>query len=188
ADTSRGDVQIIVDTVTQNFEVVTPADSGPVLPAFAPTWIDSDEDADPEAEEQERAGEVVARSAPPPAPAPRAPEPAVNDNGTKVPRNGSLVTDREEPVWLYADEDYGASFSAPPAYEYDEDTGYLVTPPEDERNHAERPRIDASGRLAPPPAPAARAWDGPASGETFAPHERRPRRTPPRREEPSNGP
>jgi len=188
ADTSRGDVQIIVDTVTQNFEVVTPADSGPVLPAFAPTWIDSDEDADPEAEEQERAGEVVARSAPPPAPAPRAPEPAVNDNGTKVPRNGSLVTDREEPVWLYADEDYGASFSAPPAYEYDEDTGYLVTPPEDERNHAEPPRIDASGRLAPPPAPAARAWDGPASGETFAPHERRPRRTPPRREEPSNGP
>src|SRR5690606_10291252 len=120
---------------------------------------------------------------------PKTPEPAGNDNGTKVPRNGSLVTDREEPEWLYADEDYGSSFSGPPAYEYHEDTGYLVSaPPEDERNHAEPPRIDASGRLAPPPAPAARAWDGPASGEAFAPHERRQRRAAPRREEPSNDP
>ena len=102
--------QIIVDTVT-HFEVVTPADSGPAA-CFRAHMDRPDEDADPKPRNRNAPGSGRP-TAPPPAPAPRAPEPAVNDNGTKVPRNGSLGP-TEEPVWLYADEDYGASFSARP--------------------------------------------------------------------------
>lgn len=185
ADTSRGDVQIIVDSVTQNFDVVTPANELPIMADWSPSWMAPDDEDEPD-EDDERAI-PSAPVAPPVAQSP-APGPNGNGNGSAVPHNGSLVTDREEPEWLYADEDYSMG-SPPPELEYRDDTGHIIRrPSEDDLSKSEAPQVDASGRLKPPPAPAARSRDGQTPNGTFVPQERRPRRPAPRNDQPDTPP
>lgn len=190
ADTSRGDVQIIAESVSQNFEVVTADHEPPAMTAWTPSWL-ADEDADLYDEET---GEVAvpASAAPEPPPATEAVMPASAGASVPtappleppriaaepVPREPGLITDREVPGWLDAEPDYGGEL---PDWEYRDDTGHIIGPHRaDENGNGRSPAIDAAGRLTPPPAPAARTRDELAAGEAPAQTER-PLRRPPRR-------
>lgn len=115
ADTSRGDVQVIVDAVTQNFELVQPAEQPPLLTA-PDQWL---RDAQAGSENgdlyDDETGETMADGAGVPAEEGYPAVPAETLTPPAVPEH--LLTDREVPGWLLAemeDEEVGVSRPAPP--------------------------------------------------------------------------
>ncbi len=196
ADASRGEVQIIVDSVTQDFQLYEAADELPNLNARSFSWLEDEPPAqDDSALEDDSAadfydeetGEVA--SAEPQEESPTLnTEPVMPASGgasANVPmlpvepaqvaapaasspvRESGLTTDREMPGWLEDTLENG--WSPEPEWEYHEDTGYLVGVREPESSE-DRPLLDDAGRLTPPPAPAARTRDqDPAQGERETP-------------------
>ncbi|MCC6798872.1 MAG: hypothetical protein IT325_02070, partial [Anaerolineae bacterium] len=156
ADTSRGDTQVIVDSVSQNFDVVTSADTLPTLAGWTPSWIEADDENDSLSAGEETSALPRQES---PAAAPPRRTSARSGNGAgephaqrqpprngpaAAPRNGGLVTDREMPGWLEDEPD--ADFAAPPDWEYRDDTGHLVrTHHEETDRRSDPPAVDAAG-------------------------------------------
>ena len=115
ADTSRGDVQVIVDTVTQNFEIVTPLEQASLPAAQSLSWLHDDEAGGENGTAyDDETGEAVS-------------DYAASGVGTESPGNPLLhrldaapapseqvmpppasthypLTDREEPEWLFAEQ------------------------------------------------------------------------------------
>ncbi len=195
ADTSRGDTQVIVESVSQNFDVVTSADALPIMADWRPSWIETDDETGGPSAGEETTAPVreEPHAVAPPRRASRRPGNGAGEPHTRpqpprngpatVPRNGGLITDREMPGWLEDEPD--TDFGGPPDWEYRDDTGHLVrTHHDDENGRSDPPVVDAAGRLTPPPAPAARARDDRAADETPTQDERVPRRPPRRRVEP----
>jgi DNA polymerase-3 subunit alpha len=175
ADTSRGDVQIIVDTVSQDFEVVQPVEELPKLESLRLSWMD-DERAESGDERvtspyDEETGELVSdrtseiepepvseaimpatagASIPTALPIEPAPAPAVSVS----PADPGSGTDMEVPGWLDAELDQG----------------WVPDAPRSSAPHADGP----------PPASAARPRDlREALTSTEQPTVRRPRRPTP---------
>jgi DNA-directed DNA polymerase III PolC len=171
-DTSRGDLQIIVDKVSQELGYAELADAAPPPDLnMAFSWMPDEPASDSingEPDNGDSAPEPV-RSAPPRRDPPVRPSAA----SAALPAEPShLTTDLEEPGWLAAEE---GDLPAPPQFEYHNNTGHItgIAQPEPE------PPAARSHKITPPPAPAAR----PRSPESDSPAEplevRRPRRTPP---------
>ncbi|MBN1200730.1 MAG: DNA polymerase III subunit alpha [Anaerolineae bacterium] len=162
ADTSRGDVQVIIDSVTQDFEIVTAAEELPKLTGLRLAWMDDEPEGEDDSPYDEETGEIVSdtgqESEPPPATEPVMPASAA---GTQVPvpsiepppapvssapvsgsapqPDAGMITDREVPGWLEVEEN---GWSPPPEFEYHEDTGYLIRdaePDEDQSTNGARP-------------------------------------------------
>ncbi len=151
ADTSRGDLQIIVESVSQEMEIATLADEVPNLERTF-SWLEA-EDAAPEepAESRPPAEE-------PPSPAP---EPAARSTAAEPPPDLGPVADAEMPGWLEAEMEHNG-WSPKPEIEYSE-AGYVqdiqkrpaeaVPPPADPTPKPER-EIPRRPRPQPPqPAP-----------------------------------
>jgi DNA polymerase-3 subunit alpha len=140
ADTSRGDIQVIADSVQQNFEFATAVSAPPAMDQPF-SWI-ADEDSDDDDEllrgDDDDSGEAITRDEPPEAPvSPPPPSP---------PRS-TIIDDREMPGWLEDELDNG--WSPPPDLEYHDDTGHVVGESEPDVYHDDRV-------VKPPPAAAAR--------------------------------
>ncbi|NLX09015.1 MAG: DNA polymerase III subunit alpha [Chloroflexi bacterium] len=164
ADTSRGDLQIIVDKVDTNFAAVEALDDHPRASAMSLSWLVDDDDADESGGESpydEETGEMVA-GVQPPEPPPSS-EPIIPATaGASVPSAPPIVPppvpallldEREVPGWL------------------DDDPAWLPTPEPPRRSASAAapqdsavaaPAIDPAGRLTPPPSRAAQTreeWD-----------------------------
>jgi DNA polymerase-3 subunit alpha len=118
ADTSRGDVQVIVDTVSQNLEVVQPAEQPPLFTAPA-QWLRDVEAGSENGENgsiyDDVMGEVTADGAVVPAEEGYPAVPSETVTSPVVPEH--LLTDREVPDWLLneiEDEEVGVSRPVPP--------------------------------------------------------------------------
>ncbi len=143
ADTTRGDMQIIVDEVRQDFETIEAVDDRLApLNGFVFDWTESEEANGVEDEPfDEETGEL--RSDPTPAEVPEPPaEPIMPASaGASVPtapplepppaspsrppaQSTGLITEREMPAWLEDELDNG--WHPAPEWEYHEDTGYIV--------------------------------------------------------------
>jgi DNA polymerase-3 subunit alpha len=183
ADTSRGDVQIIVDSVTQDFEMVTAVEAPLALHNTSFSWLDDERTAEetsagagPEqvGEEDEEPADVTSGelSAPPPisTPGPR--------------RESGMITSREVPGWL--EDDVEAGGSLPTEFVYNDNTGHIIGVEESEEE-PESPAFDAAGRLVPPPAPAARPREEEPLASPEPPRLRRGRPTPEPEPEPEPG-
>lgn len=127
ADTSRGDVQVIVDTVTQNFEVVTPLEQALLPVAQSLPWPHDDETGGENGtayddETGEAVSDYTASVAETESPGnpllhrlDAAPAPSEQVMPPPVPTHYPL-TDREEPEWLFAEqEDDWAEVTRPAA-------------------------------------------------------------------------
>jgi DNA polymerase-3 subunit alpha len=183
ADTSRGELQIIVESVSQDFEMVTAVDALPDLDARNFSWLADDEsddsaevggddreiDAAGPAYDDAPAETLTATPGIPPAESPRL--------SVEPPPTSGLVVDREMPGWLETELDNG--WSPAPDVEYN-DMGHIIR----KKKGGEPPAFDESGRLMTPPAPAARARDQadsappPAETPSAPPRTRRPERAP----------
>jgi DNA-directed DNA polymerase III PolC len=196
ADTSRGDLQIIVDSVTQNFETVAALNELPTLERARFSWLDDDADSEGAGEEpsgpfDEETGELISDPTPQEEPvrteatipasggasmatAPPIEPPPVTRRASEPPeppRPPGMITDREMPGWLEAEMD--DNWAPQPDWVYDNNTGHVIGVEEPE---TERPAFDAAGRLTPPPAPAARPREDAVSQPPPSP----PRRPMPR--------
>ncbi len=63
ADASRGEMQVIADDVTQNFEMVAPADELPLPQTTGFSWVEDEADAEPPGETHDRAAQDEANGA-----------------------------------------------------------------------------------------------------------------------------
>ena len=180
ADTTRGDVQIIVDDVRQDLETIEVIDDSlSTLEAFSFGWTGpeaSDEDGgeDDDGPFDEETGEL--RSDPTLAEAPEAPPDAIMpaSAGASVPtapplepppagpppKSAGLITDREMPGWLEDELDNG--WRPAPEWEYDEDTGYIVGMHEPQPGSRHGPADDAVEQAPPRRAPRRRPEPKPA--------------------------
>jgi DNA-directed DNA polymerase III PolC len=178
ADTSRGDMQVIVDVVTQNFDVISAVEHPPSLDDLRLSWIadegppplDEDADGEDDGPFDEETGEMVAAhedEQPTPltgpvipasagASAPDTPPiapPSPAHSAPQPPPDPGMITDREVPGWL--EDEWASGPSAEPDYEYHEVTGHVtgVRPP-DERGEERTPQresaFDELGRVRPP--------------------------------------
>jgi hypothetical protein len=172
-------MQVVAESVTQDFEVAAAADEPLRLDHLHLPWIDEDV---PEAGAErlsspsdEPTGEMPAdRTVQAEAePAAEAPRPAAPPSRPR--RASGPLTDREMPGWLEAELDNG--WTPPPDFTYADDTGHIIGIEEPEQNGTP-PAFDAAGRLAPPPARAARPRD--ETDEAGPPAPRLPRRPPPK--------
>ncbi|GAB4414555.1 MAG: hypothetical protein Kow00106_09680 [Anaerolineae bacterium] len=118
ADTSRGDVQVIVDSVTQNFELIQPADPLPLFTA-PDQWLRDAEAGNENGENgdlyDDDMGEGIADGAA--APAERGYRAEASETVTPPAVPERLLTDREIPDWVLdemADEEVGVSRPVPP--------------------------------------------------------------------------
>ncbi len=170
ADTSRGDVQIIVDSVKQNFEVAEAAEPVPDFNSISFPWMteeptSGESTSSPYDEETGEYRREVA--APDPAPAaaeavmpatagasiPSAPPiepPAIPHRASS---EGRLLTEREMPSWLEDEVENG--WSPKPDINYD-DQGHIKEPDTNGNGSDDTAAFDAAGRTVPPKAPADR--------------------------------
>jgi len=175
ADTTRGDMQIIVDEVRQDLETVEAIDDRlSALNDFVFPWDDSgeangdDDDEDASAPFDEETGEL--RSDPTPAEAPEPPAETIMpaSAGASVPtappleppaagpsrppaQSTGLITEREMPGWLADELDNG--WHPAPEWEYHEDTGYIVgvQEPQPLSRHVQPDDSPPEENAAPPP-------------------------------------
>jgi DNA polymerase-3 subunit alpha len=140
ADTSRGDIQVIVDSVQQNFEFATAVSTPPVMEQKFSWMADDDGDDGELLRGDDEPGEPLPRDETPDEPVSPAPPPA------PAPRS-AIIDDREMPPWLEDELDNG--WTPPPPIEYHDDQGYMVRKSEPNGYQDDR-------TIKPPPAAAAR--------------------------------
>jgi DNA-directed DNA polymerase III PolC len=196
ADTSRGDVQVIADSVRQDFEVVTSETAPPALDRRF-SWMEEEDDEsvgageDGDSFHDQEPHEPVTVAPPGEGPVVTSVVPPVAPPPAPSPRASGILADREMPEWLEDELDDG--WTAPTAPEYHNDTGHMIRKSAPDEN-GEPPAFDDAGRVQPPPAPAARPR---IDEEPAAPHDqhdqhdqprlRRGRTTPPPPPEPPPG-
>lgn len=171
ADMRRGDMQIIVDSVTQNFETVTPTTVLPDLEATMFSWLEDDDngldddadDDDDDADTGEYRSDPTPASEPEPRHEPVMPATAGASIPTAPPIEPAAQpappTLRDEPGWLADDLEHGYGWGGDPDWDPPADRPH---PPADRDGSDQQPApraVEDSGRLAPPPAPAARTRD-----------------------------
>ncbi|MEB2288220.1 MAG: DNA polymerase III subunit alpha [Anaerolineae bacterium] len=171
ADTSRGDIQVIVDSATQNFDVIAAAERPPSLDDLQLSWIadespaalDEDADGEDDGPFDEETGEMAAaheNEQPTPvtepgipasagASAPDTPPITPPSPAHSAPPSG-LLTDREMPGWL--EEDWAGSWSPEPYGDAQEatDPTTKVRPPDGEKASRRESAFDELGRVRPP--------------------------------------
>jgi DNA polymerase-3 subunit alpha len=181
ADTSRGDMQVVAESVTQDFEVAAAADEKPRLDHLHLPWMDEDV---PEAGAErlssppdEPTGEIAADHTAQAEAEPATEAPRSTPAPSRPRRASGPLTDREMPGWLEAELNNG--WTPPPDFTYADDTGHIIGIEQPEQTGTP-PAFDAAGRLSPPPARAARPRD--ETDEAGPPAPRLPRRPPPKAE------
>ncbi len=184
-DTSRGDVQIIVEEVRLEQDISVPDEPLADLQERTFSWLEPEDDA-PSGEdsaddlaEQDDLYDDTGDSTPgtltddvPPMTEAMIPASAGASVATappivpaalppdEPPHSAGPLTDREMPGWLEAEE---GDWTEPTAYVYHNGTGHIIgveePEPEDEPDETlakPAPAFDAAGRVMPPPAPADR--------------------------------
>ncbi len=175
ADTSRGDMQVIVDAVTQNFDVISAVEHPPSLDDLRLSWIadegpaalDEEADGEDNGPFDEETGEMVAAhedEQPTPVTEPVIPASAgasAPDTPPIVPPSPAhsapqprpdpgMITDREVPGWLEAE--WASGWSPEPYYDSHKATGHVtgVRPPDEEKTSQRESAFDELGRVRPP--------------------------------------
>ncbi len=179
ADASRGEMQVIVDSVTQNFDLVTPGDALPLPQTASFSWIEEEDDTDDPRDDDagddlfapdedspydEETGEM--KSAAPEDHAPTTTTepvvPASHGAGAYTappiePASAppSEPDPREMPAWL--DDDFDREIPVPdwdPVRDLPDHRARETRETETRAPAPPRPAFDAAGRLLPPPSPA----------------------------------
>ncbi|MBP8973067.1 MAG: DNA polymerase III subunit alpha [Anaerolineae bacterium] len=172
ADTSRGDMQVIVDSVTQNFDVISAVERPPSLDDLRLSWIadegpaalDEDADGEDNGPFDEETGEMVAAhedEQPTPvtepvipasagASAPDTPPIAPPSPAHSAPPPLGPLTEREMPGWL--EEEWASGWSPEPYDGSYEATGPAaqVRPPDEKKASRRESAFDELGRVRPP--------------------------------------
>ncbi len=207
ADTSRGDMQVIVDSVTQNFDVISAVEHPPSLDDLRLSWIADEGPAAPDEEADgedsgpfdEETGEMVAAhedEQPTPVTEPVIPASAgASAPGTppivppspahSAPPPPEPVTDREVPGWLEAE---WASGWSPEPYDGSPEAasqGAEVHPPDEEKAPQRGSAFDEMGRVRPPAPVQPPVTPADADALPPIPTRRRPPAEPPRETAPA---
>ncbi|MCZ7541380.1 MAG: DNA polymerase III subunit alpha [Anaerolineae bacterium] len=172
ADASRGDMQVIADSVTQNFDVIAAVERPPSLDDLRLSWIadegpaalDEDADGEDNGPFDEETGEMVAAhedEQPTPvtepiipasagATAPDTPPIAPPSPAHSAPPPPGSLTDREMPGWL--EEEWVGGWSPEP-YDGSHEAASPATkvrPPDEEKASRRESAFDELGRVRPP--------------------------------------
>jgi len=113
ADTTRGDLQVIADSVTQNFELVAPVEQTPSAADLRLSWLADDEPPEPGEDADDEADAAAGLPAAPPVAAEPRREERSNGSSraTPAPRSSALPAPADEPPpWL---DDELSSAAAP---------------------------------------------------------------------------